>query len=71
MTALTCALTEHRPDGSTSVRVWLVDEDTSARIAVALGRPHTVQLLTPTQADAADALAEHVLTIHGDQHCAG
>lgn len=58
-----CALVEHHPDGSTTVRTWAISPDVAARIADWLGQPHQVQMLTPEQAADADRLAEQAITL--------
>lgn len=58
-----CALVAHAPDGSATVRTWAVSPDLAAQIADWLGAPHQTQLLTPSQAADADALAEQAITL--------
>lgn len=63
-----CVLTDHLADGSTAVRIWEVTDVQAERIAAWLGAPVAEQLLTPEQSEAADGLADQVLTIHQDSH---
>ena len=58
-----CALVEHHPDGSTTVRTWAIAPGVADRIADWLGDPHQTQMFTAEQSQDADDLARQAFTL--------